>query len=401
MADKDKTIKLGKCIKVLVYIPFYGVDSGADGVSSYIVNLYQNLDRNHIHFDIISFYEGKAFYDETILELGAKVIKHPLENLKGITKKKAIAKYIVEELKNGQYDVFYLQASVQYDHLYMHYVHKNTDVPIRIIHSHNSSFTKQKGLIIRKMLGSFSKRFEMDSNHYFACSSYAAKFMFTSRLIKSGKVQIINNGVNVEKFKYDEELSFRMKKGLGLIDKIVIGHVGRFTYQKNHEFLIDILKACISINSHVILLLIGEGELEESIKMKVKLLGLEKNVLFYGNANNVNELLQVMDVFVMPSFYEGLPVVGIEAQASGLPIIVSDRITNELGITDNIMYLSLDTSALTWASEVLRMASLERGDTCVGITENGFNIISVANEFEKILESHSRLDLGTEVCNGL
>ena len=374
-------------IKILVYIPGWGEGEGIDGVSSYIVNIFKNINRSKIEFTIISFYRKQVILEDELLNLGGEIIKYSISDMKGIKKKIAICKSIIKELNKNKYDVFYFQSSVPYDHLYMYFIKKYSNVPIRIIHSHNSKLNKQLGNSIRLILGHFCKLLESTSTNYLACSKKAANWLFKKSTVKNGKVEFINNGVDVNKFKYDMEIRNTLRKELGISDKVVIGNVGRFTFQKNHIFLLEVFNEYLKNNKKAVLLLIGEGELEEKIREKVKKLHIDKNVIFYGISNEVEKLMQVMDCFVMTSYFEGLPIVGVEAQASGLPLVVSDNITNEIKITNRVKFISLKDNTSKWVKEINNMINLKRKDTSNELIEKGFDICSVAKKLECLFEA--------------
>lgn len=378
-------------IKVLVYVPGWGAGEGIDGISSYIINIYKNINRSRIEFTIISFYSNQGFFENELLNLGGKIIKYPIGNIKGVKKKIVIGKLIIKELTRNMYNAIYIQSSVPYDHLYMYFIKKYSNVPIRIIHSHNSSFTKQFGNSIRMIFGYFSKLFENSSTNYLACSKKAAYWLFRKSKVKNGKVELIKNGVDIKKFKYNMKIRNIFREKLGISDKVVIGNVGRFTFQKNHNFLLEVFNEYLKINNEAILLLVGEGELEEEIRNKVKELNIDNKVIFYGISNEVEDLMQVMDCFVMPSFYEGLPIVGVEAQAAGLPVILSDKITNEIKIINNVKFISLNDNAIIWAGEIEKSIKLQRKDTSNELIENGFDIESLARKLEKLFMENSKL----------
>ena len=162
----------------------------------------------------------------------------------------------------------------------------------------------------------------------------------------------------MKKFDYNEAVRREIRKKLNLEGKYVVGHAGRFSDQKNHSFLLDIFQAVHRKNPNTVLLLFGVGELQEAMKNKARTLGIEDAVIFYGASNEMNKMWQAMDVFVMPSLYEGLPVTGVEAQASGLPCIFSDTITKEVGLTDKTEFLSLNESPKTWAEHALKYGNI-------------------------------------------
>lgn len=378
MKNKDKKAR------VLVYIPGWGAGEGIDGISSYIMNIYRNINRSRVEFTIIAFYSKKAFFENELLALGGKIVKYPIDNIKGIRKKVIIGKTIIKELNTNYYDSVYLQSSVPYDHLYMYFIKKYSNVPTRIIHSHNSSFNNQFGNSIRMILGYFSKLFQSSSTNCLACSKKAAYWLFRKSTVENSKVELINNGIDINKFKYDVKIRNIFREKLGISDKVVIGNVGRFTFQKNHKFLLEVFNEYLKINNEAILLLVGEGELEEEIRNKMKDLNIDNKVIFYGISNEVEKLMQAMDCFVMTSFYEGLPIVGVEAQASGLQLILSDKITNEIKIISNVKFISLNDNARIWACELDKSIKLQRKDTSNELIKKGFDIESIAKKLEEL-----------------
>jgi glycosyltransferase involved in cell wall biosynthesis len=208
--------------------------------------------------------------------------------------------------------------------------------------------------------------------------------MFGKRMTKYKKVIIIANGVDTQKFTFDEKVRNNYRSLMKLEDKFVIGHIGRFAYVKNHDFLIDIFSEIIKLNPESVLLLIGQGDLEREIRDKVERLGLAYCVRFLGVRNDVHKLLQAMDVFLLPSLYEGLPVVGVEAQASGLSMVVSDAVTEEAKVLNSFAFMSLKQSAEEWAQTILKYRNgYERRNTLDEIIGAGFDATRVADELEK------------------
>ena len=195
-------------------------------------------------------------------------------------------------------------------------------------------------------------------------------------------MEIINNAIDIEKFIFNQNIREKIRKQLNVEDKFVIGHIGRFSYQKNHEFLVDMFKNISNENSEAVLLLIGEGNLKEKIVQKVKENNLEEKVIFLGTVKNINEIMQAMDVFVLPSYYEGLPVVGIEAQASGIDCFFSDTITTELKINDNVKFLNINNTK-EWCENIMKIA--HRNKQCSDKLINDYDIKNCINKITNIL----------------
>ena len=213
----------------------------------------------------------------------------------------------------------------------------------------------------------------------FMCSTLAGEWSYGKKAVQDGRVRMSKNGIEVERFRYNEEVRREVRRELNVEDKIVIGHAGRFMQQKNHMFLMDIFRKIHDRNPDTVLLLCGEGRLEEDIRRKVKELELEDHVRFLGVRPDMDRMYQGFDLFLLPSLWEGLPVVGIEAQTSGLPILMSDVITPEVEVTPCVKKLSLKTSPEVWAQTALDMIrEHQRQDEYQRIVDAGFDIRETA-----------------------
>ena len=228
----------------------------------------------------------------------------------------------------------------------------------------------------------FSKKY---ATNYMCCSELAGRWLFGDKTYDEGKVYLLNNAIDLDKFKYDKKIRDKKRKELGIKeDTIVIGHIGRFVAQKNHTFLIDIFNQFHKKEKNSILLLAGQGPLQEEIKNKVRELGLDDSVRFLGQRNDANELYQAFDVFLLPSLYEGLPVVGVEAQASGLLCFFSDDMTKETKVLDSTVFMSLSNTAEEWTGEILtNLKDYKRINTKNEVSDNGFDIEVEARKLEK------------------
>ena len=211
-----------------------------------------------------------------------------------------------------------------------------------------------------------------------ACSKYAGEWMFG----KNSEFKVINNAIDLSKFRFDQTVRDCIRNELGINDKFVVGHIGRFCYQKNQGFLIDIFNE-ITKTADAVLLLIGSGETKSNIEERVKSLGLVDRVIFAGNKSNANEYYQAMDTFVFPSRYEGLGMVAIEAQTSGLPVICSTQVPAEVAITDLVKFCPLSASAADWAEFILGHRVSERKDTTDEIRNSGYDIATEAKKLEE------------------
>ena len=354
------------------------------GVEAVIMNYYSHIDRDKVQFDLICDNDSTDIPYEEIEKLGGKVILIPPYQ--------KVFKYIKElkrVLKEGEYKI--VHSHINTLSVFPLYAAKKAGVPVRIAHSHSTTNKKEwKKNLMKLALRPFAKTFATD---YFACSELAGRWLFGDKTFDEGKVYVLNNAIDLDKFKYDEKIRKEKRKELKIKDDtIVIGHIGRFVEQKNHRGLIDIFNEIHKINNNTILLLAGQGPLMEEMKEKVKSLDLEKNVKFLGQRSDANELYQAFDVFLLPSLYEGLPVVGVEAQAAGLLCILSDDMTKETKVLETTEFLSLSATPTVWANILLQsLEKYKRKDTLNEITKNGFNIQEEAHKLdEKYIEFNKR-----------
>lgn len=253
---------------------------------------------------------------------------------------------------------------------------------MRICHNHSAGTGRGEAAknLMKYALRPFAKVFATD---YCACSQYAGAWLFGRRSMERGKVMILHNAIDLDKFRFDPRTRDEVRRELNLEGKFVVGHVGRFCAPKNHSFLIEIFAEVQKRTQGAVLLLAGDGELVGAVKEKAARLGLEEPARFLGIRSDVARLYQAMDVFVLPSLYEGLPVVGVEAQAAGLPCVFSGAVTREAELTDHVQFLPLNSGAEQWAEAILGCSGLDRGDVSEEIRRHGFDIALSAMELEK------------------
>ena len=346
------------------------------------MNYYRNMDRTKIHCDFICDEDSTNIPYEEIEELGGKVIICP-----PYQKVFTYQKFLIKLFKEKKYDI--VHSNINALSVFPLRAAKKAGVPIRIAHSHSTSNPKEwKKTLIKNMLRPFSKKY---ANVYFACSELAGRWLFGNKTFDEGKVTIINNAIDVEKFVYNEDIRKKVRNELKEKckseindDTLIVGHIGRFVKQKNHEFLIDIFNEIHKRKGNSALVLVGQGPLQEKNKEKVKKLGLQDCVLFLGQRNDANELYQAMDVLVLPSLYEGLPVVGVEAQASGLLCELSNAMTKETKILSTTNFIDLNLTAEKWADKIIEdYEKFERKDVSKEFENNGFDIKKEAGKLEK------------------
>lgn len=352
------------------------------GVESVVMNYYRHIDRNKVQFDFICDNDSTDIPFEEIEQLGGKVVLIPPYQ--------KIFKYH-RKLKNvlveGKYKI--VHSHINTLSVFSLYAAKCAKVPVRIAHSHSTTNKKEKKKnLLKQVLRPFSKIFATD---YMCCSELAGRWLFGNKEYDKGNVYLLNNAIDLDKFKYDERIRKEKRNELNISDDtLVIGHVGRFVEQKNHRFLIDIFNEVHKQNSNSILLLAGQGPLMEEIKEKVENLGLENCVKFLGQRSDISELYQTFDVFCLPSLYEGLPVVGVEAQATGLLCIFSDDMTKATKVLQNTMFLSLKENPTKWADAILKSLRInEREDKSKELSDKGFNIVDESTKIVNFYEGRN------------
>ena len=364
-------------VKILVILGEPIVNGGQE---SFILNMYNNMDLEKIQIDVLTpFFCENLGFKEQIEKNGGEVFI--LNNTFHKDRKRNFVESVKKFLKDHQYETVHIQSGSIYSLMVGAKIAKKNNVKNIIVHSHCGGFSNLKYKII-KVLSSYS--LNKYPTEYWACSNLAAKWKFPKKVIKEGKYKVLKNAIDTSKIYYSTSIREEKRKELRVQDNLVIGHIGRFSIQKNHEFLIEIFNEIYKLNNKAILLLIGSGELEEKIREKVKELNLQENVKFLGIRNDINGLLNAMDLFLLPSFFEGLPVVGVEAQATGLPVVSSDRITKELPIDKLSFYYSLDLNANEWAKNILNILNnFERINTTNEILQAGYDVKSAANLMQR------------------
>ena len=349
----------------------------AGGAETFLMKIYRNIDRNKYQFDFCVNTE-QNYYQNEIREMGGRIYVIP-------AKSESIVKYIVSLkslIKNNEYK-YVIRVNEHSLSVIDLLIAKSGGAEKLIMRSSNAD---SAGLVTRLL----HKMFKFLPMHVpdvkIAPSKKSAEYTFGKSLVKRDKVVILHNGLDVSKFNFSEDIRNKYRNNLEINDEIVVGHIGRFFEQKNHMFLIDVFNEILKIEPNAVLLLIGEGELKNSVLEKVNKLGISRNVRFLGLRSDVNNLLMAMDVFLFPSLFEGMPNTVIEAQATGLPCLISDSITDEANITGRVTYYSLKRSSKEWAEKCLFIAQSNESRNIGSIFfENGYDIQSVTKKFQDIV----------------
>lgn len=349
------------------------------GAETMIMNYYRHVDRSKVQFDFMLHREERGFFDDEIESLGGKIYRMPPISPKNYSSYKSKLNTFFDT--HPEYTIVHSHLNALSSIILK--VAKNKEVPVRIAHSHlavepyviKKIFKKNTDITatIKDAIQSLVRhKVPKYANHYFSCGIKAGEWLFGKANAK--KVKVINNAINSSLFIFDEKKSHEVKKRLNILNKNVIGHVGRFNEQKNHFFLIKIFNEIYKKDKNTILVLVGTGNLMPQIKAEVEKLNIKDQVLFLGLQKNIPELLQGFDFFLFPSLYEGLPVTLIEAQASGIPILTSSTVTSEVNITGLVTFKALDAPELLWAEEVLNHINYKRTDTSSKIKDGGYDI---------------------------
>lgn len=353
------------------------------GVYSLVKEVIVNNHNKDITIDIAAIEKfQKQENIDLLAQYGTSVYYVGCETNK-IRKQFCVYRNLKKFLENNHYDCVHIHSDVSNKLFVSGLAAKKAGVKKIILHSHASGIDGNHRFIkylIHIIMRPFLKRI---GTEYVACSDVAANWMFPS--IDVSKIKIIKNGIDVNKFKFDESKRGNVRKELNLSDNnIVLGHVGRFSYQKNNSFLIKILKEAIKENPNYRLLMVGSGPDEEKVKGLVKKQNLEDYCIFYGLSNKVDELYQAMDVVLFPSHSEGLCIAGIEAQSTGLPTIFSDKVPRLAKIIDNVSFLPIEhNDAVIWAKEIAKYSAYiyKRVDCSSSLEKKGFTIKDTIDDF--------------------
>ena len=360
--------------------------TGLGGAESRIMDLYRQMNRNEIQFDFLvhssavnGFIEDPPqrktqFYDEEIRRLGGRIYVLPrFQVYNYLTYTKAIRDFFK---KHHEFRV--VQGHMTSTAGIYLPIAKRYGIPITVAHARSAGVDRGiKGIATRILRNNLHKK----TDYCFACSALAGVSVFGKKQVDEGKVKIIYNAIDAGKFTFQPEKRELMRSKLAVEGKLVLGHVGRFAAFKNHTYLIDIFASICSMREGVVLVLVGDGPEKAAIEKKCTKLGIREKVLFMGNSKHPEDYYQAFDFFLLPSLYEGLPGVLVEAQAAGLRCLVSDKVTREAQATDLVTYLDIDRPATTWADEILAQANYDRRVTYEELAKAGLDIQNQAEAY--------------------
>ena len=316
------------------------------GTETMLMNYYRHIDRDRVQFDFLCNKNKPGAYDAEIEELGGRIFRTPGFNPFHYNRYLKYMHNLFQE--HPEYRIIHSHNSAL--GVYPLYAAKREGIEHRIAHVHSAAFTADYKLPIKMFCRPLLPHC---ANHRWGCGVKAVTFYYGKKRVANHETRVIHNAIEIDRFLYNENVREKMRNQNNLQGKFVIGHVGRFASQKNHSFLVDIFSEIVKRDKSAALVLLGDGELLEKMKEKVRGLGLQDAVLFPGNVNNVNEWYQAMDVFVLPSIWEGLPVSGIEAQTADLPCFFSEDVTREAAILPTASFISRKQGPDVWAERIL------------------------------------------------
>ncbi|MFR1494912.1 MAG: glycosyltransferase family 1 protein [Faecalibacterium sp.] len=354
------------------------------GIQTFVLENWRHMDHTKVQIDFLLLDDGNTYeLEDTLRGLDSRIYK-----LKGIWVKKPKDFVSYQRAVDAFFKVHHDYRVVHLHSSSKNYMvlkcAKKYGIPVRIAHSHNIGFqtTSKVQILIGNLFKPLLKYYATD---YFACSEDAGRWLFGRK-----KITVIKNAVDIDKYRYEPIKADCMRKKLKLDGKKVVGHVGRFTHQKNHTFLIDVFKELVELDSDYRLLLIGEGALEEQTKAKAKTYGVENKIIFAGFKTNVEDYMQAMDLFVFPSEFEGLGLVLIEAQAAGLPCYASEKVVpQEAKVSDLLTYIPLEDGPKMWAEQIDKTWKKFKRETPEdAIAERGYSIVETAKQLERYYLEH-------------
>lgn len=322
------------------------------GAESRIMDLYRNIDRDKVQFHFVQHTTDRCAFEEEVEKLGGKVYHVPRFNVKNYF----FYKKSWKEFFKAHPEIKVVQGHMTSTAAIYLPIAKKAGVEITIAHARSAGVDPGlKGKITRFLRRNLYEK----CDYRFTCSEMAGEAVFGDQNQILRKAVFIPNAIDVDKFQYDEKTRNQIRYEMGIQDKFVIGHVGRFSHMKNHKYMLQILEQCIKIEKEkrlpeTVLMFLGDGKLKEEMMELAAAMGISSRVLFMGNKRDVYRYYQAMDFFLLPSLYEGLPGTVVEAQASGLPGIMSDSVTKEAVVTDLIQVRSIKETPGLWAKEIMK-----------------------------------------------
>lgn len=368
----------------------FGEPIASGGQEAFIFNVLRHMDRTDLTVDFFTpYFCSNSDYKALIEACGGQLFRMGLPFRPGKSRRNII-RPLREHLRHEPYDAVHIHSGSTTILAYGAYTAHAAGVPQIIVHSHVAAQKSLKHSLIRAYAAPYFRKYP---TAFCACSYEAGEAKFPEEILRS-RLQIIKNGIDLERFAFNPDVRTEYRRQLGMADgTVLLGHVGRFSEQKNHRFDLEVLQALRKQRPvlDIKLLWIGEGELEPDLRQMVKAMQLEDTVIFQGVVNNVNDYLQAVDVFLFPSLYEGLGIVGVEAQAAGLPVLASDAIPEELQLTDSIRFLPIENPEV-WASMIPDVCRERKPDNIIHLKKQGYSIQETSAAVRKLYFKPDQLE---------
>ena len=348
------------------------------GIQAFLMNVYRNIDRDKMQFDFLIDDLPKGFFEDEILSLGGRIYRVTPRKKSIIRNKKDLNKFF---RMHKEYQCVHFHCS-NLSYIEPLIAAQKNKIPLRIMHSHSTNLPNS---VIHRMLHILHKRkLKSIVTDFLACSDLAGQWLYDG-VVESNKIVLVQNGIKVDDFLYNEQTRNQYRKEYNLEDKVVFGNIGRFCEAKNHEFLLETFNLLKDKIPNAVLILVGDGELHEQVVNKINELNLDKKVLMLGARSDIPKLVQLFDYIIMPSKWEGFPVALLEEQASGLPCYVSDSVTKQAKINSNVYYLSLKDGCQNWAEKIYKTyKSQNRITNAKALKEQGYDISNTIHTLENL-----------------
>ena len=361
----------------------HSMDRG--GAENALMNYYRHIDRTELQFDFLLTTSQKSQFEEEILEMGGIIYHIPV-----MTKRNPFRYLFALDnffKKHKEYEIVHSHTSSK--SVFPLYFAKKHGIKVRIAHSHNTKSESGLNGVIRDFL---KKPLIKVANYYFACGNEAGRWLYGNKLFESGKVKVVPNVIDSKLFLFNREIRHKMREKLNVPeDTIIVGCTARFSKQKNHCFLLDVFAAFRETFHNSKLLLIGDGELKNSIIEKSQRLNVFNDIIFTGVVPNVADYEQAMDLFLMTSLYEGLPLSVVEAQISGLPCIVGESVTKEVDLTGLVSFLPINHEIDMWVKEMNEQLGKVRTGYLPSIIKAGYDAETSAKDLQSFYLSSLKL----------
>lgn len=352
------------------------------GTEAFIMNYYRNMNHKFILIDFVYQGDEKGIYDDELLKIGSKIFRFPYKNRHPVLYSKELKKLYL----SGDYKIVHSHMDAM--GVWPLAIAKYCHIPVRIAHSHNT-FHQTKGLL--KFLWNEIARLMIRKSfatHFYACGEKAGRWLFGNKKFDSGEVILIHNAIDTKKFEFSQTQRLVMRNELALGESLVIGHIGQFRKQKNHVFVISVFCELLKFNPQATLLLIGDGELKNEIYRLAEQKEIMDNVIFLGQREDIEILLNSLDAFILPSLFEGFSVVAVEAQCNGVPCFLSDISSEEVHLTDLVSRLCLSAEPSIWAKRILMAKGQDRRNYRKIVSDCGYEI---KEESRKLQERYCTL----------